>query len=246
MPPATCTDEKSETWTIADDEDQPRRLQRVERGHPAARRDEDGHGVERGEVGEGLDLDHLEVVDVVLVDARDAADQDALRIDVRQRAELRPGGDDEVAGRDDVLLEHAPEHELVAARAVLDESVRVRPQVGRGDRTRRVGEQRHLRDPRRDPRDPADEAVAGDDGIVLADALVLAGGDRDLLLHVRRRARDHARVDRAEVLREARALLVVEELLERHVLIQRRLRRGVALANVAQVALELVVLGARA
>ena len=145
---------------------------------------------------ERIHLDVLELVDVVLVDARHPPDQDPARVDVGQRRELRAGGHDEVARLHDLVLRDAAEHELrAAAGTVLDEPVRA-SSSGRTPRRRSSRSVRSvtLREAVRDARDPADETVGRHDGIVDAHALLRARRHGDALLDVgARRARSRSR-----------------------------------------------------
>jgi hypothetical protein len=78
---------------------------------------------------------------------------------------------------------------------------------------------------------------------VLRDAVVLAGGDDDLLDELAGRPGDHAGGDRPVVLREARALEVVEQLLQLSVLAERRLVEDRLLAEPVELLAQLLVVG---
>ena len=71
---------------------------RLARGRGLRLLDEHEHGVERGEVDEGFDLDPLVDVRVELPDARDDADGDPARIDRREPPGSPARRDDDVAG----------------------------------------------------------------------------------------------------------------------------------------------------
>ena len=77
---------------------------------------------------------------------------------------------------------------FLGAGAVLHETVRARRQVERSDRARRIREQRHAREVRSDARHLADQTVRGHDRVVLAHALLRAGGDDDPLRDIGRAA----------------------------------------------------------
>ena len=182
-------------------------MTRVERDHVRLRRHEDRDRVERREVRERIDLDLLEVVDVVLVDARDAADQDALRIDVGQRGELRAGGDDEVAGARRSCPSARGRRRAASPPPApcCTSPYALRLEVGRGDGARRVGEQRHAREAGRDARHLADEPVGRHDGSFTRTPCFDPADTVTCCSMSRRAAHEHARVHRSEVLREARA-----------------------------------------
>ena len=122
-----------------------------------------------------------------------------------------------------LVLADAVEHERGGAGAVVEDADRrqVLLRRPRGRRSR-VGDQRHARLVRRS----TFEIVPTRPSFVITTSLSLipsplAGRDRDALVE-RRRAREHARADLVVVLREARPLDVVQELLELDVLLRRR------------------------
>src|SRR5207244_1603170 len=143
-----------------------------------------------------------------------------------------------------LVLRDAVEDEA-AALAVPDDADRPRLQVDGRRRALLVGQERDSSLASRDERDGADEAVGGDDRGVEADAVRRPRRDYELLLELARRTREHPRVDRREVGREARAVDVPELLPERRVLGRRPSVLDLLLAQVVDLGLQPLGPGAR-
>jgi len=112
------------------------------------------------------------------------------------------------------------------------------------DRARLVGEQAHAGRAARHLRDRPDEAVGGNDGGTLADAVVGARGDHDLLLEGGGRTRDHLGGNTLVVVREGGPFAVLEQPLQLDVLLQGRLVLDHLLLEQLVLGAELLVLRA--